>query len=93
VKIFTYFLISLEREKKWFSDTHFEIPIAIRFRYIVRIYVYVCVCIEDENAPIYREPTTSITYKKAQMGSSQSPFFKQFFGGKGGETDFQAESF
>ncbi len=39
----------------------------------------VCVCIEGENAPIYREPTTSITYKKAQMGS-QSPFFKQFLG-------------
>jgi hypothetical protein len=49
------------------------------------------VCVEDENVPIYRDPTTSITYTKAQMGS-QSPFFKQFFG-KGGELDFQAESF
>jgi hypothetical protein len=77
VKIFTYFPISLEREKKWFSDTHFELPIAIRFRCKVRIYM--CLCVEDENVPIYRDPTTSITYKKAQMGS-QSPFFKQFLG-------------
>ncbi len=38
-----------------------------------------CVCVDDENAQIYRDPTTSITYTKAQMGS-QSPFFKQFFG-------------
>ncbi len=54
--------------------------------------VCVCVCIEGENTPIYRE-LTSITYKKAQMGSSQSPILQAVFWGKGGEPDFQAESF
>jgi hypothetical protein len=88
-KKITYFPISLEREKKWFSDTHFELPIAIGFRYIVSIYTCVCVCIADGNAPICREQV--LLTKKAQMGSQAHS--SNSFWGKGGEPDFQAESF